>query len=65
MDELRGRAAARSLGLPVMGTLGVLLEAKRRGLIPAIKPELDRLRQSTRFHATDDIYNYVLQLADE
>lgn len=31
LDELRGRAAARRIGVIAIGTLGVLVEAKRRG----------------------------------
>jgi predicted nucleic acid-binding protein len=38
MDELRGRRYARRLGLPLTGTLGVLLLAKEQGLIPVIGP---------------------------
>jgi predicted nucleic acid-binding protein len=32
IDEKAGRAAARSFGIPVRGTLGVIVEAKRLGL---------------------------------
>jgi len=38
MDELSGRRTATSLGLRVMGILGVLLWAKRQQLIPAVGP---------------------------
>ena len=43
IDELRGRRYARRLGLPLTGTLGVLLLAKERALITAVSPLLDRL----------------------
>src|SRR5687768_9361270 len=33
LDELRGRAVARTLGVRAIGTLGVLIEAKQRGLV--------------------------------
>ncbi len=33
MDERLGRSAARSLGLNVVGLIGVLIEARNRGLI--------------------------------
>jgi uncharacterized protein len=39
MDERDGRHAAQALGLRVMGAVGVLLHAKRRGLIDALRPE--------------------------
>ena len=40
MDEQRGRAAAMRLGLIVTGSLGMLLEAKARSLIPVVRPYL-------------------------
>lgn len=39
-----GRAAARALGLAVTGTVGVLIEAKRLGLISAVRPPLEEMR---------------------
>lgn len=43
IDERRGRAAAKRLGLPVSGSLGVLLEAKSERLIPHVRPYLDQM----------------------
>jgi predicted nucleic acid-binding protein len=43
LDDLPGRLAARGKGLLVTGTLGVLIEAKERGFIPFLRPEIDRL----------------------
>lgn len=42
MDELAGRTTAVALGLKPIGLLGILLEAKERGLISALTPLLDR-----------------------
>jgi uncharacterized protein len=44
IDERKGRAAARELGLKVRGTLGVLVEARRAGLVPSLAAMLDALR---------------------
>ena len=43
MDDSEGRRAARRLGLTVTGLLGILIEAKARGLIPKISPLLEEL----------------------
>jgi uncharacterized protein len=43
MDERQGRRYARRLGLPLTGTLGILLLAKEGGLITAVSPLLQRL----------------------
>jgi predicted nucleic acid-binding protein len=36
LDERSARRVAEALGLPVVGTLGILLAAKRRGLLDAV-----------------------------
>ncbi len=43
VDERAARRAARALGLAVIGTLGVLLAAKRKGLITEVRSPLDDL----------------------
>ena len=49
VDERRGRRAAEAEGLRITGLLGVLADAKRAGLIDAVKPVLDDLIQRARF----------------
>ena len=43
MDDLAGRRCADALGIPVRGTLGLVLVAKQRQLIPLARPVVDRL----------------------
>ena len=43
LDDLRARAKAKSLGLAVTGTIGVLSAARRQGIIPSLSIELDKL----------------------
>jgi predicted nucleic acid-binding protein len=45
LDDLAARRCASTLGLPTRGTLGIVLIAKRRGIIPAARPILNQLRQ--------------------
>jgi hypothetical protein len=65
MDERRGRAVATSYGLQVTGLLGVLLQAKRNNLIPAIKPLLDQLIEQADFRVSSQLYTTILQSAGE
>ena len=46
VDDLAARRCAAALGIPVRGTLGLVLTAKQRGVIPAARPILERLRGS-------------------
>lgn len=51
IDELKGRRLALSVGLQVTGAMGLLGRAKRDGLIPAVRPFLDRAAQAgLRYH---------------
>lgn len=43
LDDLDARKVAKSRNLSVTGTVGVLLLAKQRGLIPTVKEVLDEL----------------------
>ncbi|HEX8426327.1 DUF3368 domain-containing protein [Hymenobacter sp.] len=38
LDDRRGRRAANRLHLRTTGTLGLLVAAKQRGLVPAVRP---------------------------
>lgn len=51
LDDRRARLAARNLGLAVIGTLGVLMRAKRAGEIPLIKPVIEELAAQDFFLA--------------
>ncbi len=43
MDDRQGRRVARSLGIPLTGTIDVLLLAKEAGILASIRPILDEL----------------------
>lgn len=64
IDEIKARLAAESLGIEYIGTVGLLLLAKQRGYVSAIKPLLDTLR-SRKFHLSDRVYQGVLRQAGE
>jgi predicted nucleic acid-binding protein len=64
IDERLGRAAARRLGLEVTGLVGVLVRAKETGLIPAVCPMLEEIRQRG-YWLSDEILDMAAKLAGE
>ena len=65
MDERAGRTAAAALGLKTMGLLGILIDARRRSLIPAVAPLLDRLQTEARFWIAPALRQSILEAAGE
>ncbi len=65
MDEAEGRAAATALKLTTMGLLGILLQARQRGLISAVAPLLDRLEREARFWMAPSLRAAILGAAGE
>jgi predicted nucleic acid-binding protein len=64
LDDLAARNCAEVFQVPVIGTLGILLKAKIAGLIPALKPEVDRLVTAGSMLSTQIIHE-ALHLARE
>ena len=64
LDDGEGRREARRLGLRVTGVLGLLVAAKRSGLLPAIRPEVDTLRTSG-FRISEGLYKELLASCGE
>ena len=64
IDDRPARRLAERAGLSVVGTLAVLLEAKKAGLITTIRPELDKLLE-TSFFLGEQLYDQLLRMASE
>ena len=65
LDDQDARRSARLHGLQPMGTLGLLLKAKRRGLLSAIRPEIDRLAQTNFYFSAALIAEILLAAGEE
>lgn len=65
IDERRGRLMAARLSLNYTGILGILVEAKAKGLITSVKPLMDALINQAGFWITESLYNNVLQTVNE
>ncbi|BAZ79967.1 DUF3368 domain-containing protein [Sphaerospermopsis kisseleviana CS-549] len=64
IDEKAARKFAIARKLPLIGTVGVLLLAKRRGLLASIQGVLDEM-QAQGMRISDRLYVQVLTLAQE
>ena len=64
IDDKAGRNLASHLGRPIIGTAGLLVLAKRQGLVAHVKPHLVALNESGYFLGQDVLAD-VLQLAGE
>ena len=64
IDDRLGRRHATRLGLRLTGTFGVLLAAKKRGLLSEIRPLVDLLAEN-RLYASPALRALVLERAGE
>lgn len=64
IDEHKGRRIAVLKGLHPIGTIGVLIQAKKKGYIKSIKPLLNELLQNN-IYISKELYKYSLKLANE
>ena len=51
LDEKEAREVAERLGFRVLGTVGLLIWAKREGLIKSVQENLDALREEAGFRS--------------
>ena len=64
LDEMRGRRVAADLAIPVVGFCGLLILAKRQGLIAAVLPYLHQARAGGYF-LSDELLTKVARMANE
>jgi predicted nucleic acid-binding protein len=64
IDDKRGRKVAKINHINIIGSLGVLIGAKRMGLIPAIRPLIRQIEKS-RVFMSPAVIAAALELAEE
>ncbi|XOF33920.1 MAG: DUF3368 domain-containing protein [Candidatus Electrothrix sp. YB6] len=64
LDDLRARKVAQRLDVPQIGTLGLLLRAKRRGLLDSIRLRLEALVENG-IYIRQELIDAVLKEAGE
>jgi predicted nucleic acid-binding protein len=63
-DDLAARRCAKTLGIPVRGTVGIILLAKQRGIIGAARPIMENMVR-LGMYLSDRTLNDALALVGE
>lgn len=64
LDDLQARKVAKRLGVFMIGTVGIVVQAKQHGIISAIKPVLFQLEQQN-FYISEHLKKGALSLVGE
>ena len=64
IDDLKGRRMASRLGIHITGIFGIFIVAKNEGVIPMIKPVLEKIRK-TNFRFSKKIEIEILRQSNE
>ena len=65
LDDGEARKIAESFEMDIIGTGGLLLLAKRRGLVSSVRPEIEKLEKEGAFRFSDSIKELLLKEAKE
>ncbi|WP_421829027.1 DUF3368 domain-containing protein [Larkinella sp.] len=65
IDERAGRLVAKEMEIEAIGTLGILRQAKLKGLISELKPAIEHLRGRLKFRLSDSLIQQVLKSVGE
>ena len=65
IDESLGRAAAQHEHLSIIGLMGILLIAKKKGMIPSVKELIDQLESRVGFYLSRQVKERVIATAEE
>lgn len=64
LDDYKARLSAEKLGMNITGTLGVIIRAKKAGILHSIQPLIDKLRK-TDFRVSEELLIEALKIAGE
>ena len=64
VDDYKARRLAETLKINYTGTIGIIISAKHKGIIPSIKPFLKKIKQ-TNFHISPELELQAIIEANE
>jgi len=65
LDDKDARLEAGLSKIPVTGTMGILIQAKKKGLIKSVRYFMDELKNQHHFWISNAMYKKVLELSGE
>lgn len=65
IDERMGRSVASRFNVKYIGLLGLLVEAKSKGIVKMIQPLLNDLKTKAGFWISEKLYFRILEIANE
>jgi uncharacterized protein len=65
LDDKQAREIADELGLKVIGTLGLLILAKRKGFLSEVRPIMAQIIERVNFRIAPSVLNRALSVIDE
>jgi predicted nucleic acid-binding protein len=65
LDDAAARAAARTFGIPTLGTLGILVRAKMRGMIASTRPAVQDVREAGLYLDDSSIAAALRRIGEE
>lgn len=65
LNDKHAREIAADLGLKVIGTLGLLILAKRKGFLTEVRPIMAQIIECVNFRIAPSVLNRALSLIDE
>ena len=65
LDDKSARLIAANLGLNIIGIVGILIWAKKEGIIKQLSKELDSLREEANFRMSENLIKRALQEVEE
>lgn len=65
LDDKEARKVASNMNLKVIGTVGLLLSAKRKGLIASVRENIRMLEDRINFRLSTDLKDFIFKEAGE
>jgi predicted nucleic acid-binding protein len=64
LDDEKAKKIAKSFSIDVTGSLGIIVKAKEKNIIPNVRDVLNKIK-ATNFHLSSLLENMILKVARE